>query len=66
MAKAKGAKIIVTAGSKKKCDVCIKLGASNAINYNKEDYYKKIMEYTNNKGVDLVSVLPTITVAVPG
>ena len=38
LAKAFGAKVIVTAGSKEKCNVCTELGADRAINYNEEDF----------------------------
>jgi NADPH:quinone reductase len=38
MAKALGAKVIVTAGSDEKCEACVKLGADHAINYKTQDF----------------------------
>ena len=49
-----GSKVIATAGSEEKCNFCVKLGAINAINYNKKDFEKTIEEITNGKGVDVI------------
>src|SRR4030095_4831853 len=38
MAKALGAKVIVTAGSDDKCEACLKLGADHAINYKTQEF----------------------------
>ena len=38
LAKAFGAKVIVTVGSQDKADACLKLGADRAINYKTEDF----------------------------
>ena len=38
MAKAHGARVIVTAGSDDKCAACLKLGADQAINYRTQDF----------------------------
>lgn len=38
MAKAHGARVIATAGTAQKCDLCRELGADIAINYREEDY----------------------------
>lgn len=38
MAKAHGARVIITAGSDDKCAACIKLGADQAINYRTQDF----------------------------
>src|SRR5437763_5207086 len=38
LAKAFGARVIVTAGSAEKCDACIKLGADVAVNYRTQDF----------------------------
>jgi len=54
LAVAAGAKVFVTAGSKKKCRVCENIGASIAINYQEKDFVKAIEEETDKKGVDLV------------
>ncbi|WP_254695404.1 NAD(P)H-quinone oxidoreductase [Oceanicola sp. D3] len=38
LATAFGARVFTTAGSKEKCDACLKLGAERAINYREEDF----------------------------
>ena len=38
MAKCFGARVVITAGSDEKCDVCMDLGADRAINYKKENF----------------------------
>lgn len=54
VAKAFGAKVIVTAGSDEKCKACKKLGASVVINYRRQDFVTEVQAATNNKGVDVV------------
>ncbi|WP_026909062.1 NAD(P)H-quinone oxidoreductase [Paucisalibacillus globulus] len=54
IAKEIGATIIVTAGSKEKLDYCLNLGADFAINYKDGDFSDKMMEITQNHGVDLI------------
>ncbi|MBN8980324.1 MAG: NAD(P)H-quinone oxidoreductase, partial [Rhizobiales bacterium] len=54
MAKAHGAKVIVTVGSQDKIDACIKLGADVGINYKTEDFVAKSKAATNDKGVDVI------------
>jgi len=54
MAKAKGASVITTSGSDKKCDFCINLGADLAINYKTQNFQEEVMKYTNKKGVDVI------------
>ncbi len=49
-----GCKVITTAGSKKKCEICRSIGADYAINYKKEDFVSLCKEITGGKGVDLV------------
>ena len=46
MAKARGCKVIATAGSADKCAACEKLGADRAINYHEEDYVAVTKEIT--------------------
>ncbi len=41
MAKAWGAKVVVTAGSDKKCAICLSLGADKAINYKTHDFVEE-------------------------
>ncbi|UZE94680.1 NAD(P)H-quinone oxidoreductase [Alkalimarinus alittae] len=54
MAKALGAKVFTTAGSKEKCDTCLELGADIAINYHEADFVDVITEATEGKGVDVI------------
>jgi NADPH2:quinone reductase len=54
LAKAIGAKIIVTAGSDEKCDACVKLGADLAINYRNKDFVAEVKAFTGGKGVNVV------------
>lgn len=49
-AKAWGATVYATAGSKEKCDYCEQLGATLAINY-KEENFKEVLK---DKGVDVI------------
>lgn len=54
LAKAFGAEVYVTAGSRDKCDACETLGAKRAINYREEDFAAVIKEATGGKGVDVI------------
>lgn len=54
MAKAMGAKVIVTAGSNDKCAACVSLGADHAINYKTHDFLVEAKRLTDGKGVDVV------------
>jgi NADPH2:quinone reductase len=54
MAKAHNASVYTTAGSQKKCDVCLELGADLAINYHESDFVEVITDATNGKGVDVI------------
>ena len=54
LAKAFGAKVIVTAGSKEKCDACVKLGADVAVDYKTQDFVALTKEHTGGKGADLI------------
>ena len=42
MAKVMGAEVFVTAGSDAKCDFCLKLGATKAVNYNTQDFLEEL------------------------
>ena len=52
LAKAFGARVIVTAGSAEKCEACRKLGADVAINYKTEDFVAETKEATGGKGAE--------------
>jgi NADPH2:quinone reductase len=54
LAKAFNAKVIVTAGSERKCKACLKLGANAAINYHERDFVEAINQITANKGVNVI------------
>ncbi len=54
LAKAFGAKVIITAGPGKKCDPCRKLGADLAINYKSEDFVAAVKTATGGKGADVI------------
>lgn len=54
MAKAFGAKVIVTAGSDEKCAACIALGADHAINYKTQDFVERAKALTDGKGVNVI------------
>jgi putative PIG3 family NAD(P)H quinone oxidoreductase len=54
IAKAKGARVIVTAGTDNKCQFCEELGADHAINYRTNDWEKEVTELTSATGVDVV------------
>jgi putative PIG3 family NAD(P)H quinone oxidoreductase len=54
VARAVGAKVIVTAGSDDKCKACRKLGAHAAVNYKTQDFVVEVLKLTKNKGVDMV------------
>jgi NADPH:quinone reductase len=54
LAKALGARVIVTAGSDEKCEACLALGADHAINYKTQDFSAEAMRLTEGRGVDVV------------
>ena len=54
LAKAFGAKVIITAGSQAKCERCLELGADAAINYKEQDFVLEINRLTNNVGVNVI------------
>ena len=53
-AKSLGCKIIGTVGSEEKINIAKKNGCDEIINYNKEDFAKKVLEITDGKGVPVV------------
>jgi NADPH2:quinone reductase len=54
MAKALGAKVIVTAGSDDKCKACLEIGADHAINYRTHDFVAEVLRMTDQRGVDVI------------
>jgi len=55
LAKAIGAKVIVTAGSAEKCKACLQLGADHAINYKEQDFVAATLAATDGKGADVIA-----------
>ena len=54
LAKALGARVIVTAGSDEKCAACLALGADHAINHRSQDFVAEVLRITEKRGVDVV------------
>jgi NADPH:quinone reductase len=54
LAKAFGARVIVTAGSPEKCVACLKLGADGAINYRTQDFVAVSRALTEGRGPDVI------------
>lgn len=54
LAKALGAKVLVTAGSDEKCAACVALGADHAINYRSEDFAAETLRLTDGRGADVI------------
>lgn len=49
-----GSKVIATAGSDEKCQVCLDLGADRAVNYREQDFVAVAKEANNGKGVNVI------------
>jgi NADPH2:quinone reductase len=54
MAKAHGAKVLVTVGGQDKVDACLKLGADAAINYRTEDFVARTLDLTGGTGANVI------------
>jgi putative PIG3 family NAD(P)H quinone oxidoreductase len=54
LARARGARVIATAGSPEKCRACERLGAERAIDYRQEDFVPAVRDLTGGRGVDVV------------
>ncbi len=54
LAKAFGARVIVTVGSQDKADACLKLGADRAINYRNEDFVTEVKTATAGAGANVI------------
>jgi putative PIG3 family NAD(P)H quinone oxidoreductase len=54
LAAAFGANAIATAGSRQKCDLCLRLGAASAINYHEEDFVEAVKVATGGKGANVI------------
>ena len=49
-----GSRVYATAGSREKCDACVRFGADAGINYKEADFAAAIKEFTAGEGVDVV------------
>ena len=54
LARQRGCRVIVTAGSAAKLERCLELGASAGINYRSEDFVTRTRELTDGRGADVV------------
>ena len=54
LAKALGARVAVTAGSREKLDRCAELGADILVNYRVQDFVEIVQEATDGRGADVV------------
>jgi len=54
IASARGARVIATAGSDRKCEAIRRLGAVRAINYHTEEFVEVVKSVTDRRGVDVV------------
>ncbi len=54
LAKANGSRVLATAGSARKCEACLALGAERAINYREEDFVAAVQGATAGKGADVI------------
>jgi len=53
-ARAFGARVITTVGNSDKRAVCLRLGVDLAIEYRTQDFVEAVLQYTQNRGVDVV------------
>jgi NADPH:quinone reductase len=54
LGKALGARVIITAGSERKCAACLALGADVAINYREKDFVEAVLAATERRGADVI------------
>lgn len=54
LARARGARVLATAGTAEKCVACEDLGAERCINYREEDFRTVVQEVTDGRGVDVI------------
>lgn len=54
LARAFGARVVVTAGSPEKCEAARQLGADFAIDYKTLDFVDEVRRYTQGRGVDVI------------
>jgi NADPH:quinone reductase len=49
-----GIRVIATAGSKEKCDICLQLGCERALNYKEENWVDQAQEWSEERGIDVI------------
>ena len=54
LAHALGARVVTTAGSQEKLDVCRSLGADVAVNYKEQDFVEEVRTATDGRGADVI------------
>jgi putative PIG3 family NAD(P)H quinone oxidoreductase len=54
LAKAVGARVAVTAGTKEKLDQCAELGADILVNYREQDFVEELKQATGGAGADVI------------
>lgn len=54
MARAMGARVLVTVGSAEKAAACVRLGADHAIEYRHQDFVAEVARLTGGRGVDVI------------
>jgi putative PIG3 family NAD(P)H quinone oxidoreductase len=54
LARARGSRVLTTAGSDEKCAACVPLGAERAINYRTTDFVAAVRETVGERGVDVI------------
>ena len=54
LARARGSRVIATAGSDEKVRACLEIGADAAINYRTEDFVARTLALTGGRGADVV------------
>jgi len=54
LAKALGARVLTTAGSQEKLDLCRSLGADEAISYRDQDFVEEVKQATDGHGADVI------------
>ena len=54
IARALGARVVATAGSREKAEACVRLGAARAVDYRREDFVAAVREATGGLGADVI------------
>ncbi|MDP8969946.1 MAG: NAD(P)H-quinone oxidoreductase [Actinomycetota bacterium] len=54
LAKRRGCRVLVTAGSAAKLEACARLGADEQVNYREEDFVERVRGLTAGRGVDVI------------